>query len=117
MRLSMTCMAAILSLSAAGASPAGAHDSDFHQDGDTQRDGNSYAQGHNSDHQNGGGYRPASYHCDRSKRHAGNEGTALGAVSGGAMGGIIGHSVPGALVGAGVGAVAGHQIAKSRVHC
>jgi hypothetical protein len=55
--------------------------------------------------------------CYRAKRHAGNQGTALGAVSGGVLGGVIGHSVVGGLVGAGVGAVAGHAIAKSRVRC
>ncbi|MHB8283601.1 MAG: hypothetical protein ACYDD1_02900 [Caulobacteraceae bacterium] len=55
--------------------------------------------------------------CYSAKRHAGNQGTALGAVSGGVLGGVIGHGLVGGLVGAGVGAVAGHAIAKSTVHC
>ena len=69
----------------------------------------------------GGGYNRYHYYhrhnCYAEKRRSGNEGTALGAVSGGVLGGVIGHSVVSGLVGAGVGAVAGHAIAKSRVHC
>ena len=57
------------------------------------------------------------HNCYAHRRQAGNEGTALGAVSGGVLGGVIGHSLVGGLVGAGVGAVAGHAIAKSRVRC
>ena len=67
-----------------------------------------------------GSYRHHYYHhydCYARKRRAGNEGTALGAVSGGVLGGVIGHGLVGGLVGAGVGAVAGHAIAKGRTHC
>ncbi len=60
-------------------------------------------------------YRHSS--CRHDQRRAGNQGTALGAVSGGVLGGVLGHGVVGGLVGAGVGAVAGHEIARSRVHC
>jgi hypothetical protein len=45
-------------------------------------------------------------------RHSANNGTATGAVVGGATVGLLSHSVAGGLIGAGVGAVAGHQIAK-----
>lgn len=62
-------------------------------------------------------YHHHRYACHAERRRAGNEGTALGAVSGGVLGGVIGHGLVGGLVGAGVGAVAGHAIAKSRVHC
>ena len=55
--------------------------------------------------------------CHHDKRSAGNQGTALGAVSGGVIGGVLGHGLTGGLIGAGVGAVAGHQIAKNQVHC
>ncbi len=66
-------------------------------------------------------YHHSYYHsrarCYHDKRRAGNQGTALGAVSGGVLGGVIGHGLVGGLVGAGVGAVAGHAIAKGTVHC
>jgi uncharacterized protein YcfJ len=73
-----------------------------------------------ADAQPGYYHRHSYYHhrsCYRDKRRAGNQGTALGAVSGGVLGGVIGHGLVGGLVGAGVGAVAGHAIAKSTVHC
>ncbi len=74
-----------------------------------------YYDRHDSYSRSHGYYRHTSCYHDR--RRAGNQGTALGAVSGGVLGGVIGHGLVGGLVGAGVGAVAGHEIAKSRVHC
>ena len=65
------------------------------------------------------GRRHYYYHhhdCYAERRHAGNTGTVAGAATGGVAGALIGHSLVGGLVGAGVGAVAGHAIAKSRVH-
>ena len=55
--------------------------------------------------------------CRHDRRSSGNTGTAAGAVIGGASGALIGGSLAGGLIGAGVGAVAGHVIAKNRVHC
>jgi uncharacterized protein YcfJ len=49
-------------------------------------------------------------------RHKANNGTVIGAVSGGVLGNVVaghGNKTEGTLIGAGVGAVAGHQIAKS----
>ena len=55
--------------------------------------------------------------CRHDRRSSGNKGTAAGALIGGASGALIGGDLVGGLVGAGVGAVAGHAIAKNRVHC
>jgi uncharacterized protein YcfJ len=46
-------------------------------------------------------------------RRAANKGTAIGAIGGGVVGNVAGHSTTSTLLGVGVGAVAGHQIAKS----
>ena len=64
------------------------------------------------------GYYNRSYsRCRHERRSSGNKGTVAGALVGGASGALIGGDVLGGLVGAGVGAVAGHEIAKRRVHC
>jgi hypothetical protein len=59
------------------------------------------------------GYYDTSHHYHRCVRRSANQGTATGAVVGGATVGLLSHSVVGGLVGAGVGAVAGHQISKN----
>jgi uncharacterized protein YcfJ len=54
--------------------------------------------------------------CKDVKKKA-NQGTVIGAVSGGVLGNVVagsGNKTEGTLIGAGVGAVAGHQIAKSK---
>src|SRR5436190_24384855 len=53
--------------------------------------------------------------CKSVKKKA-NNGTVIGAVSGGVLGNVVaghGSRTEGTLIGAGVGAVAGHEIAKS----
>jgi outer membrane lipoprotein SlyB len=57
-------------------------------------------------------YYSHGHRYERCVRHSANNGTATGAVVGGATVGLLSHSVAGGLIGAGVGAVAGHQIAK-----
>ena len=100
MKAGLSAMAALATLAVAVA-PAGAQDYRYDRSG-------GYYDHHHYYHRS---------NCYAQRRRSGNEGTALGAVSGGVLGGVIGHSVVGGLVGAGVGAVAGHEIAKNRVHC
>jgi uncharacterized protein YcfJ len=54
--------------------------------------------------------------CDKVTKKA-NQGTAIGAVSGGVLGNVVagrGNKTEGTLLGAGVGAVVGHQVAKNK---
>lgn len=56
--------------------------------------------------------------CGAQKRAHGNNGTAIGAVSGGVLGSALGDGkVTNILLGAGAGAVAGHAIGRGTVHC
>ncbi|MEO9213062.1 MAG: hypothetical protein ABI242_07955 [Caulobacteraceae bacterium] len=56
--------------------------------------------------------------CGADRRARGNNGTAIGAVSGGILGSALGGGHLGnVLLGAGAGAVAGHAIGKSTSHC
>jgi len=53
--------------------------------------------------------------CNNVRKKA-NNGTVIGAVTGGVLGNVVaghGAKTEGTLIGAGVGAVAGHQIAKN----
>ena len=53
--------------------------------------------------------------CDSNVRKKANNGTAVGAVSGGSLGNLVaghGAKTEGTVLGAGVGAVVGHSIAK-----
>ena len=50
--------------------------------------------------------------CRRDKRRAGNRGTVIGAVGGGAGTALLGGGLGGSLLGAGVGAVAGNVIGR-----
>jgi uncharacterized protein YcfJ len=54
--------------------------------------------------------------CDSNVRKKANNGTAVGAVSGGLLGNLVaghGAKTEGTVLGAGVGAVVGHSIAKN----
>jgi outer membrane lipoprotein SlyB len=56
--------------------------------------------------------------CGAEKRAHGNNGTAVGAVTGGVLGAALGGGRAGnVLLGAGAGAVAGHAIGRSSTHC
>ena len=56
--------------------------------------------------------------CGAQKRAHGNNGTAIGAVTGGVLGSTMGNGkVTNILLGAGAGAVAGHAIGRSTGHC
>ena len=56
--------------------------------------------------------------CGAQKRAHGNNGTAIGAVSGGVLGSALGGGkFTNVLLGAGAGAVAGHAVGRSTVHC
>jgi uncharacterized protein YcfJ len=57
--------------------------------------------------------------CDKVTKKA-NQGTAIGAVSGGILGNVVaghGNKTEGTLLGAGVGGVAGHSIGKNKRKC
>ncbi len=58
------------------------------------------------------GHRHYSHARYRDCRRRANNGTAIGAVSGGVLGATLGGGVGNTLLGAGAGAVAGHVIAK-----
>ncbi len=54
--------------------------------------------------------------CDSNVRKKANNGTAIGAVSGGLLGNLVagnGAKTEGTVLGAGVGAVVGHSVAKN----
>ena len=56
--------------------------------------------------------------CGAEKRAHGNNGTAIGAVTGGVLGSALGDGkVTNILLGAGAGAVAGHAVGRGTVHC
>ena len=56
--------------------------------------------------------------CGADRRRRGNNGTAVGAVSGGVLGAALGGGKFGnVLLGAGAGAVAGHEIGKHSTRC
>ena len=56
--------------------------------------------------------------CGADRRRRANNGTAIGAVSGGILGSALGGGhVGNVLLGAGAGAVAGHEIGKSSTRC
>ena len=56
--------------------------------------------------------------CGAQKRAHGNNGTAIGAVTGGVLGSTMGDGkFTNVLLGAGAGAVAGHAIGRGTVHC
>jgi outer membrane lipoprotein SlyB len=55
--------------------------------------------------------------CGADRRRRANNGTAIGAVSGGVLGAAIGGGVGSTLLGAGAGAVAGHEIGKNSTRC
>jgi len=52
--------------------------------------------------------------CRADKRRAGNRGTVIGAVGGGAGTALLGGGVGGSLLGAGVGALAGNVIGRGQ---
>jgi len=63
-------------------------------------------------------YRQDGRTCGAVKRAHGNNGTAIGAVTGGVLGSAMGGGRLGnVLLGAGAGAVAGHAIGKSTARC
>lgn len=56
--------------------------------------------------------------CEERRRSHGNNGTAIGAVTGGVLGSAMGNGRFGnVLLGAGAGALAGHAIGRSTAHC
>ena len=56
--------------------------------------------------------------CGADRRRRANNGTAIGAVTGGVLGSALGGGKFGnVLLGAGAGAVAGHAVGKSTAHC
>jgi outer membrane lipoprotein SlyB len=55
--------------------------------------------------------------CGADRRRRANNGTAIGAVSGGVLGATLGGGIGSTLLGAGAGAVAGHEIGKNTTHC
>jgi outer membrane lipoprotein SlyB len=55
--------------------------------------------------------------CNADRRRRGNNGTAIGAVTGGVLGATLGGGIGSTLLGAGAGAVAGHAIAKDGTRC
>jgi len=56
--------------------------------------------------------------CGAEKRAHGNNGTAIGAVTGGVLGSAMGNGRLGnVLLGAGAGAVAGHYVGRGTVRC
>lgn len=55
--------------------------------------------------------------CEKDVRKKSNQGTAVGAVTGGLLGNVVaghGNKTEGTLLGAGVGAVVGHEVAKNK---
>ena len=64
-------------------------------------------------------YRHEHYRtCGADRRRRANNGTAIGAVSGGVLGSALGGGhVGNILLGAGAGAVAGHEIGKNTTRC
>ncbi len=63
-------------------------------------------------------YRTDGRSCEAVKRSHGNNGTAIGAVTGGVLGSTMGHGrFTNVLLGAGAGAIAGHAIGRSTVKC
>lgn len=55
--------------------------------------------------------------CRYDKRNAGKQGTAIGAVAGGAGTALLGGNLGGSLLGAGAGALAGNVIGRSTEKC
>lgn len=56
--------------------------------------------------------------CGADRRRRANNGTAIGAVTGGVLGSALGGGKFGnVLLGAGAGAVAGHEIGRHTTHC
>ena len=63
-------------------------------------------------------YRDNGRTCGAAKRAHGNNGTAIGAVTGGVLGSAMGGGKVGnVLLGAGAGAVAGHVVGRNTVRC
>lgn len=63
-------------------------------------------------------YRDNGRTCGATKRAHGNNGTAIGAVTGGVLGSAMGGGKLGnVLLGAGAGAVAGHAVGRNTVRC
>ena len=68
---------------------------------------------HHSDRNRNHYSRQSNYdQCRRDKRRAGNRGTVIGAVGGGAGTALLGGGLGGSLLGAGVGALAGNVIGR-----
>ena len=64
------------------------------------------------------GYRDNHYRtCGADRRMRANNGTAIGAVSGGVLGATLGGGVGNTLLGAGAGAIAGHEIGRHTARC
>lgn len=55
--------------------------------------------------------------CRHDKHNAGTQGTAIGAVAGGAGTAILGGNLGGSLLGAGAGALAGNVVGRSTEKC
>ncbi len=82
------------------------------------RDGSRTYYSHHHRYYRQGDYRQGHYRtCGADARRRGNNGTAIGAVTGGVLGATLGGGVGNTLLGAGAGAVAGHEIGRHTTRC